>query len=150
MSSSGSSATPPPPAHGGRSAQVSRRAIWPVNRGLKKGGPARLFMVRPDDRPLARGLRTRVPAPTEGAPRDRPRPGGGRRCDPGGVRQSAQTGLDNIEKLPTWLLVVGVHEVFPRARRLTRERELWASLPARNDAFDAASDRADLLAALGE
>src|SRR5207245_5983584 len=68
MSASGSSAAPPPPAHGGRSAQVSRRAIWPVNRGLKKGGPARLFMVRPDDRPLARGLRTRVLAPTEGAP----------------------------------------------------------------------------------
>jgi RNA polymerase sigma factor (sigma-70 family) len=78
--------------------------------------------------------------------------------DPAAAEDAAQeafvkahrTGLDNIEKLPAWLLVVGVREVFRKARRSRRERELWASLPARNDGFDAATDRADLLAALGE
>ncbi len=61
-----------------------------------------------------------------------------------------RTGLENIEKLPAWLLVVGVREVFRKARRPKRERDLWASLPARNDGFDAASDRADPLTALGD
>ena len=41
-------------------------------------------------------------------------------------------------------------EVFRRAKRARQERDLWASLPARNDAIDTVSDRADLLAALGE
>jgi len=59
-----------------------------------------------------------------------------------------QTGLDKIEKLPAWLFVVGAREVVRKARRSKREGDLWPSLPARNDAFDAASDRADLLAAL--
>ncbi|HEV8470724.1 MAG TPA: sigma-70 family RNA polymerase sigma factor [Candidatus Limnocylindria bacterium] len=78
--------------------------------------------------------------------------------DPAAAEDAAQeafvkahrTGLDNIEKLPAWLLVVGVREVFRKGRWSTRERELWASLPARNDGFDTATDRADLLAALGE
>ena len=78
--------------------------------------------------------------------------------DPAAAEDAAQeafvkahrTGLDNIEKLPAWLLVVGVREVFRRARRSRREREVWASLPAGNDGFDTATDRADLLAALGE
>src|SRR5205809_3173851 len=124
MSSSGSSATPPPPARGGRSAQVSRRAVWPVNRGLKKEGPARLFMVRPDDRPLARGLRTRVPAPTASAPRDRPRPVAAEDAAQEAVVRAHQMGLDNIEKLPAWLLVVGVGVVFRKARRSKCERDL--------------------------
>jgi len=78
--------------------------------------------------------------------------------DPAAAEDAAQeafvkahrAGLDNIQKLPAWLFVVGAREVFRKARRSKREGELWASLPARNDAFDAASDRADLLAALGE
>ena len=61
-----------------------------------------------------------------------------------------QTGLDNIEKLPGWLLVVGSREVFRRAKRARRETDLWASLPARDDGFDTSADRVDLLAALGE
>src|SRR6059036_2977865 len=78
--------------------------------------------------------------------------------DPAAAEDAAQeafvkahrTGLQNIEKLPAWLLVVGVREVFRKARRSKRARDLWAPLPARNDAFDTATDRADLLAALGE
>src|SRR2546429_4934121 len=70
--------------------------------------------------------------------------------DPAAAEDAAQeafvkahrTGLDNIEKLPAWLLVVGAREVFRKARRSKREGELWASLPARNDAFNAASDQA--------
>jgi len=61
-----------------------------------------------------------------------------------------RTGLDNIEKLPAWLFVVGTREAFRKASRSRRERDVWASLPARNDGFDTATDRADLLAALGE
>jgi RNA polymerase sigma factor (sigma-70 family) len=61
-----------------------------------------------------------------------------------------RTGLDKIETLSAWLLVVGTREVFRRARRAQREREVWASLPARDDGFNAATDRADLLSALGE
>jgi RNA polymerase sigma factor (sigma-70 family) len=78
--------------------------------------------------------------------------------DPAAAEDAAQeafvkahrTGLDNIEKLPGWLLVVGTREVFRRARRSRREGELWASLPAREDAFDTIADRVDLLKALGE
>lgn len=78
--------------------------------------------------------------------------------DPAAAEDAAQealvrahrTGLDNIEKLSAWLLVVGSREVFRRARGAKREREVWASLPARDDAFSTAADRADLLAALGE
>jgi RNA polymerase sigma factor (sigma-70 family) len=78
--------------------------------------------------------------------------------DPAAAEDAAQealvkahrTGLDKIEKLSAWLLVVGTREVFRKARRSGRERELWASLPGRDDGFDAAADRVDLLAALGE
>jgi RNA polymerase sigma factor (sigma-70 family) len=59
-------------------------------------------------------------------------------------------GLDKIEKLPGWLLVVGSREVFRKAKRARRETDLWASLPARDDGFDTSADRVDLLAALGE
>jgi RNA polymerase sigma-70 factor (ECF subfamily) len=61
-----------------------------------------------------------------------------------------QKGLDNIEKLSGWLLVVGTREVFRKAKRSRREDEVWASLPARDTGFDTTADRIDLLAALGE
>jgi RNA polymerase sigma factor (sigma-70 family) len=61
-----------------------------------------------------------------------------------------QTGLDKIEKLPGWLLVVGTREVFRKAKRVRREDEVWASLPRRDDGVDTTADRMDLLAALGE
>jgi RNA polymerase sigma factor (sigma-70 family) len=61
-----------------------------------------------------------------------------------------QTGLDNIEKLSGWLLVVGVREVFRKAKRARRETDLWASLPPRDDGLETSADRVDLLAALGE
>ncbi|HEV8535162.1 MAG TPA: sigma-70 family RNA polymerase sigma factor [Candidatus Limnocylindria bacterium] len=78
--------------------------------------------------------------------------------DPAAAEDAAQeafvkahrTGLDNIQKPSGWLLVVGTREVFRKARRSRRESELWASLPARDDAFDTAADRVDLLKALGE
>src|SRR5438309_5226077 len=78
--------------------------------------------------------------------------------DPAAAEDAAQeafvkahkTGLDNIEKLPGWLLVVGAREVFRKAKRARRETEIWASLPPRDDGFDTTADRVDLLAALGE
>ena len=47
-----------------------------------------------------------------------------------------RTGLDNIEKLPGWLLVVGTREVFRKAKKARREDEIWASLPPRDDGFE--------------
>src|SRR5204863_8593417 len=78
--------------------------------------------------------------------------------DPAAAEDAAQeafvrahkTGLENIEKLPGWLLVVGTREVFRKAKRARRETELWASLPPRDDGFDTSADRVDLLAAPGE
>jgi len=78
--------------------------------------------------------------------------------DPAAAEDAAQeafvkahrTGLDNIEKLSGWLLVVGTREVFRKAKRARREDEVWASLPPRDDGFDTTVDRIDLLAALGE
>lgn len=78
--------------------------------------------------------------------------------DPAAAEDAAQealvrahrTGLDKIEKLSAWLLVVGTREVFRKSRNSRRERELWASVPERADTMDTAADRADLLAALGE
>src|SRR6266567_1933289 len=78
--------------------------------------------------------------------------------DPAAAEDAAQeafvrahrTGLDNIEKLPGWLLVVGTREVFRKAKRARREADLWASLPPRDDGLDTSADRVDLLAALGE
>src|SRR5438046_10082164 len=77
--------------------------------------------------------------------------------DPAAAEDAAQeafvrahkTGLDNIENLPGWLLVVGTREVFRKAKRSRREDEIWASLPPRDDGFDTTADRIDLLAALG-
>lgn len=78
--------------------------------------------------------------------------------DPAAAEDAAQeafvkahrTGLDRLERPAAWLLVVGSREVFRRAKRSRRERDLWASMPARPDAIDTAAERADLLAALGE
>jgi RNA polymerase sigma factor (sigma-70 family) len=78
--------------------------------------------------------------------------------DPAAAEDAAQeafvkahrTGLDNIERLPGWLLVVGTREVFRRAKRARREADLWSSLPTRDTGFDTSADRVDLLAALGE
>jgi RNA polymerase sigma factor (sigma-70 family) len=61
-----------------------------------------------------------------------------------------QKGLDNIEKLSGWLLVVGTREVFRKAKRSRREDEVWASVSPRDAGFDNTADRIDLLAALGE
>ena len=64
--------------------------------------------------------------------------------DPAAAEDAAQeafvkahkAGLDNIEKLPGWLLVVGAREVFRKAKRARRETEIWVSLPPRDDGFD--------------
>ena len=78
--------------------------------------------------------------------------------DPAAAEDAAQeafvkahrSGIERIAKPAAWLFVVGSREVFRRAKHARQERDLWASLPARNDAIDTVSDRADLLAALGE
>src|SRR2546429_9926468 len=78
--------------------------------------------------------------------------------DPAAAEDAAQeafvkahrTGLNNIEKLPGWLLVVGTREGFRKAKRSRREDEILASLPPRDDGFDTTSDRIDLFAAIGE
>lgn len=61
-------------------------------------------------------------------------------------------GLAGIARPGAWLLVVATRELFRDRRRLRRERERWASLERSSHpaGFDAASDRADLLAALRE
>ncbi len=65
-----------------------------------------------------------------------------------------QHGLDRIERPPAWLLVVGSRELFRHRRRVARERDRWkaaAEAAGTGSApFDAAADRADLLAALRE
>ena len=40
-----------------------------------------------------------------------------------------RTGLESIEKLPARLLVVGVGEIFGKARRWKRERDVWGPVP---------------------
>ena len=42
-----------------------------------------------------------------------------------------QTGLDTIEKLPTWLLVVGVGVLFRKLCRSKCERDLWGLVAGR-------------------
>lgn len=61
-------------------------------------------------------------------------------------------GMDRVERPGAWLLVVGTRELFRDRRRLRRERERWAEVSdtATGAPFDAATDRADLLAALRE
>src|SRR2546428_12983167 len=77
--------------------------------------------------------------------------------DPAAAEDAAQeafvkahrTGLDNIEKLPGWLLVVGTREVFRKAKRARRGDVLVASLPPLDDGFDISADRVALLSVLG-
>src|SRR3989442_14955527 len=59
-------------------------------------------------------------------------------------------GLDNIEKLPGWLLVVGTREAFRKTKRARREDKIWASLPRRDDGVDTTAVRIAPLVALGE
>lgn len=63
-----------------------------------------------------------------------------------------QQGLDRIDRPGAWLLVVGTRELFRDRRRLRREKERWLETPRSGAGapFDAAADRADLLAALRE
>lgn len=61
-------------------------------------------------------------------------------------------GLERIDRPGAWLLVVGTRELFRHRRRARRERERWAEAPSGPGSapYDAAADRADLLAALRE
>ena len=61
-------------------------------------------------------------------------------------------GLERLERPGAWLLVVGTRELFRDRRRLRREHERWESVMEGSTGapFDAAADRADLLAALRE
>ncbi len=65
-----------------------------------------------------------------------------------------QHGVERIGRPAAWLLVVGSRELFRHHRRARRERDRWeAAAQASGGAsapFDAAADRADLLAALRE
>lgn len=65
-----------------------------------------------------------------------------------------QHGLDRIERPPAWLLVVGSRELFRHRLRIRRERDRWKAVAEAGGTlsapFDAAADRADLLAALRE
>lgn len=59
-------------------------------------------------------------------------------------------GLERIEKPGAWLLVVGTRELFRHRRRRVTEQERWAQVETGHQGgpFDAAAERADLLAAL--
>lgn len=61
-------------------------------------------------------------------------------------------GMERVDRPGAWLLVVGTRELFRDRRRLRRERERWGEVSetATGAPFDAATDRADLLAALRE
>lgn len=60
-------------------------------------------------------------------------------------------GIEGLVRPGAWLLVVATRELFRHRRRTTREREGWStiaeSVPV-GAPYDAAADRADLLAAL--
>lgn len=61
-------------------------------------------------------------------------------------------GLAGVERPGAWLLVVGTRELFRQRRRLKRERERWEAAGQTRSAspYEAAAERADLLAALRE
>lgn len=79
-------------------------------------------------------------------------------ADPDAAEDAAQeafvrayrTGLEKLERPGAWLLVVGTRELFRRVRRRRAEREAYAELERLPDAapYEAAAERADLLAAL--
>ncbi len=60
--------------------------------------------------------------------------------------------LERLDRPGAWLLVVGTRELFRHRLRQQRERERWADVAATPSSapYDAATDRADLLAALRE
>lgn len=62
-------------------------------------------------------------------------------------------GIERIDRPAGWLLLVGTRELFRQRRRVARERDRWAAVPPAESGgapYDAAADRADLLAALRE
>lgn len=62
-------------------------------------------------------------------------------------------GVERLERPGAWLLVVATRELFRHRRRQTRERDGWAAAAEAAPGgapYDAAADRADLLAALRE
>src|SRR5512141_2139631 len=77
--------------------------------------------------------------------------------DPDAAEDAAQeafvrahrTGLERLERPGAWLLVVGTRELLRNRWRRRVEDERWAERgTSGTSAFDAAADRADLLAAL--
>jgi RNA polymerase sigma-70 factor (ECF subfamily) len=63
-----------------------------------------------------------------------------------------RSGLAGVDRPGAWLLVVGTRELFRQRRRLSRERQRLDAViaSAGPNAFEAAAERADLLAALRE
>lgn len=60
-------------------------------------------------------------------------------------------GVERLERPGAWLLVVATRELFRHRRKQARERDTWAAAAeagAGGAPYDAAADRADLLAAL--
>ena len=63
-----------------------------------------------------------------------------------------RNGLEGVAKPGAWLLVVGSRELFRHRRRARREQERWETARdhAPSSPYEAAAERADLLAALRE
>ena len=62
-------------------------------------------------------------------------------------------GLERVQRPGAWLLVVATRELFRHRRKVTRERDRWGAAAegsSPGSLYDAATDRADLLAALRE
>ena len=62
-------------------------------------------------------------------------------------------GLERVQRPGAWLLVVATRELFRHRRKAVRERERWGTAAdgaSQTSPYDAAADRADLLAALRE
>ena len=62
-------------------------------------------------------------------------------------------GLERVQRPGAWLLVVATRELFRHRRKVVRERDRWTAVAegaSQAAPYDAASDRADLLAALRE
>jgi RNA polymerase sigma factor (sigma-70 family) len=59
-------------------------------------------------------------------------------------------GIERLERPGAWLLVVATRELFRHRRRAAREQESWTAAAGTGSGapYDAAADRADLLAAL--
>lgn len=62
-------------------------------------------------------------------------------------------GLERVQRPGAWLLVVATRELFRHRRKAVRERDRWGATAdgaSQASPYDAAADRADLLAALRE